>query len=209
MFLSYSMRPSHEDCCRSTRSAGGNREHREAAPKAEAPGIHASRRSDRSAWLRRRSAAPRSRPTTFAAAPAAATRTTTRARSRRTRIEYRARDRLGRGRIFLCTRLVKKTFPEESTTRLPSCPSSALVAGPPSPAPPPVTVTPFCPSALREEQRTARHGQYYLKSAAPTLQAASSCEPVPPEQPIAPTSFPSSTSGIPPRDAMTPSRVVT
>src|ERR1039457_5972973 len=158
--------PFHEDCCRSPRSAGGNREHREAAPKAEAPGIHASRRSDRSAWLRRRSAAPRSRPTTFAAAPAAATRTTTRARSRRTRIEYRARDRLGRGRVFLCTRLVKKTFPEESTTRLPSCPSSALVAGPPSPAPPPVTVTPFCPSALREEQRTARHGQYYLKSAA-------------------------------------------
>src|ERR1035437_726584 len=57
--------PFHEDCCRSPRSAGGNREHREAAPKAEAPGIHASRRSDRSAWLRRRSAAPRSRPTTF------------------------------------------------------------------------------------------------------------------------------------------------
>src|ERR1017187_10404082 len=34
--------PFHEDCCRSPRSAGGNREHREAAPKAEAPGIHAS-----------------------------------------------------------------------------------------------------------------------------------------------------------------------
>src|SRR5664280_2638134 len=29
--------PFHEDCCRSPRSAGGNREHREAAPKAVAP----------------------------------------------------------------------------------------------------------------------------------------------------------------------------
>ena len=47
----------------------------------------------------------------------------------------------------------------------------------------------------------------YLMVAAPTLQATSSCEPVPPEQPIAPISLPPSTSGMPPREAMTPSRV--
>src|SRR5450759_141372 len=47
--------PFHEDCCRSPRSAVGTREHREAEPQAAAPGIHASRRPDRSAWLRTRS----------------------------------------------------------------------------------------------------------------------------------------------------------
>ena len=47
----------------------------------------------------------------------------------------------------------------------------------------------------------------YLIVAAPTLQATSSCEPVPPEQPIAPISLPPSTRGMPPREAMIPSRV--
>lgn len=47
----------------------------------------------------------------------------------------------------------------------------------------------------------------YLTVAAPTLQAASSCDPVPSEQPIAPTIFPASMSGIPPREAMMPSRL--
>jgi hypothetical protein len=43
--------------------------------------------------------------------------------------------------------------------------------------------------------------------AAPALQTASSCDPVPPEQPIAPTSLPSSISGMPPREATTSSSV--
>jgi hypothetical protein len=46
-------------------------------------------------------------------------------------------------------------------------------------------------------------------AATPALQATSSCEPVPPEQPIAPMSFPPSTSGIPPREPITPSSVMT
>jgi len=45
----------------------------------------------------------------------------------------------------------------------------------------------------------------HLTVAAPTLQATSSCDPVPPEQPIAPTIFPPSMSGIPPREATMPS----
>jgi hypothetical protein len=49
----------------------------------------------------------------------------------------------------------------------------------------------------------------YLMTAAPTFATTSSCEPVPPEQPIAPMSFPFSTSGMPPREAMTPSIVTT
>jgi hypothetical protein len=49
--------------------------------------------------------------------------------------------------------------------------------------------------------------RYYLTVAAPALHATSSCDPVPPEQPIAPMSFPLSTSGIPPRVAITPSSV--
>ena len=48
---------------------------------------------------------------------------------------------------------------------------------------------------------------YLLIVAAPTMQAASSCDPEPPEQPIAPISLPSSTSGMPPREAMTSSSV--
>jgi len=47
----------------------------------------------------------------------------------------------------------------------------------------------------------------YLTVAAPALQTTSSCEPVPPEQPIAPMIFPPSNSGMPPREPMTPSRV--
>lgn len=43
--------------------------------------------------------------------------------------------------------------------------------------------------------------------AAPAFATTSSCEPVPPEQPIAPMILPPSTSGIPPREAITPSRV--
>jgi hypothetical protein len=48
---------------------------------------------------------------------------------------------------------------------------------------------------------------YLLMVAAPTMHTASSCEPVPPEQPIAPMILPSSISGMPPRDAMTSSSV--
>jgi hypothetical protein len=40
---------------------------------------------------------------------------------------------------------------------------------------------------------------------APALLTTSSCESVPPEQPIAPTILPCSINGMPPRDAMTPS----
>lgn len=49
----------------------------------------------------------------------------------------------------------------------------------------------------------------HLITAAPTFATTSSWEPAPPETPIAPMSFPFSTSGIPPREAMTPSSVVT
>jgi hypothetical protein len=49
--------------------------------------------------------------------------------------------------------------------------------------------------------------RHLLTVAAPTVQAASSCDPAPPEQPIAPTNLPSSISGMPPRDAMMSSSV--
>ena len=49
----------------------------------------------------------------------------------------------------------------------------------------------------------------YFTVAAPTLHATSSCEPVPPEHPIPPMSLPPCTSGIPPREPMTPSSVMT
>src|SRR4051794_606931 len=42
-------------------------------------------------------------------------------------------------------------------------------------------------------------------TAAPALLTTSSCESVPPEQPMAPIILPFSMSGIPPREAMTPS----
>src|ERR1700733_2015089 len=48
---------------------------------------------------------------------------------------------------------------------------------------------------------------YLLIVFAAAVQVASSCEPVPPEQPIAPISLPPSTNGIPPREAMTSSSV--
>ncbi len=48
---------------------------------------------------------------------------------------------------------------------------------------------------------------YRFTASAPALQTTSSCEPVPPEQPMAPTSLPPSRMGMPPRDAMTSSRV--
>ena len=48
-----------------------------------------------------------------------------------------------------------------------------------------------------------------LMTAAAAAHTASSCEPVPPEQPIAPMILPFSVSGIPPRDAMTSSRLNT
>ena len=48
---------------------------------------------------------------------------------------------------------------------------------------------------------------YLLTVTAPTMHTASSCEPVPPEQPIAPMILSFSISGIPPREAMTSSRV--
>ncbi len=47
----------------------------------------------------------------------------------------------------------------------------------------------------------------YLMSAAAALAHTSSCEPVPPEAPMAPISLPFSTSGMPPREPITPSRV--
>ena len=42
----------------------------------------------------------------------------------------------------------------------------------------------------------------YLMVATPALDATSSCEPVPLEQPIAPINLPPSTIGMPPRDSM-------
>src|SRR5882762_7961708 len=48
---------------------------------------------------------------------------------------------------------------------------------------------------------------YRFTASAPALQITSSCEPVPPEQPMAPTSLPPSRMGMPPRDAMTSSSV--
>src|SRR5882757_2212895 len=48
---------------------------------------------------------------------------------------------------------------------------------------------------------------YLLTTAAPTVQIASSCDPVPPEQPMAPMILPPSISGMPPRDAMASSRL--
>src|SRR5438105_4965489 len=48
---------------------------------------------------------------------------------------------------------------------------------------------------------------YLLMVAAPAVHITSSCEPVAPEQPMAPISLPSSTSGMPPREAMTSSIV--
>jgi len=48
-----------------------------------------------------------------------------------------------------------------------------------------------------------------LIKAAAAAHTTSSCEPVPPEQPIAPMILPFSISGIPPRDATTSSRLNT
>lgn len=55
-----------------------------------------------------------------------------------------------------------------------------------------------------KEQRTAA----YFTSATPARATTSSCEPVPPEQPMAPMIRPASTSGMPPREAITSSRVI-
>src|SRR5204863_9324901 len=66
----------------------------------------------------------------------------------------------------------------------------------------------FCPAGL-PCRRPRLDLQRYLMVAAPTLQATSSCEPVPPEQPIAPTSLPACTSGIPPREPITSTSVTT
>ena len=60
--------------------------------------------------------------------------------------------------------------------------------------------------ASAERRCCARRG-YLLTRAAPAVQIASSCDPVPPEQPIAPMILPSSMRGIPPRDATTSSRL--
>ena len=63
---------------------------------------------------------------------------------------------------------------------------------------------------LMRANRAATVGErpgYLLIVAAPALQTISSCEPVPPEQPIAPISLPASTIGMPPREAMMPSSV--
>ena len=57
------------------------------------------------------------------------------------------------------------------------------------------------PMSLRSVTRTL------LTMAAPAVATTSSCDPEPPEHPIAPMIFPFSTSGIPPADATTPSSV--
>ena len=62
------------------------------------------------------------------------------------------------------------------------------------------------PRKERAGRRPEESG-YLLIVAAPALQTTSSCEPVAPEQPIAPMSLPSSISGIPPREATMSSRV--
>ncbi len=48
----------------------------------------------------------------------------------------------------------------------------------------------------------------YFTIAAPALAITSSCEPVPPDTPIAPISLPPSISGMPPREAITSSSVM-
>ncbi len=55
---------------------------------------------------------------------------------------------------------------------------------------------------------TNRSRRGYSMSASAALQAISSWESVPPEQPIAPINLPLSISGRPPRDAMKPSSVI-
>src|SRR5262245_46344409 len=55
---------------------------------------------------------------------------------------------------------------------------------------------------------TACVSLHYLMAATPALHTTSSCESVPPEQPIAPINFPCSISGIPPREATIPSNVI-
>jgi hypothetical protein len=52
------------------------------------------------------------------------------------------------------------------------------------------------------------NGNRYFTSATPALHTASSCEPVPPEQPIAPMILPSAIRGIPPREPTMSSSVI-
>jgi hypothetical protein len=72
------------------------------------------------------------------------------------------------------------------------------------------TVTPR-PHAMSRWQRESGHRlvdadpAYLLMVAAAAIHTTSSCEPVPPEHPIAPMSLPPSISGMPPREAMTSS----
>jgi plasmid stabilization system protein ParE len=62
-------------------------------------------------------------------------------------------------------------------------------------------------SVEADHSGTAVECSYLLMVAAPAVHTTSSCEPVPPEQPIAPIILPPSTSGMPPREAMMSSRV--
>jgi hypothetical protein len=73
---------------------------------------------------------------------------------------------------------------------------SQYVIGSGAPAPPP-----------HHSPRQPPDAKRYLIVAAPAMHTTSSCEPVAPEQPIAPMILLSSTSGIPPREAMTSSSV--
>jgi hypothetical protein len=75
-------------------------------------------------------------------------------------------------------------------------PPVKYVIGSGAPAPPP-----------HHSPREPRDAKRYLIVAAPAMHTTSSCEPVAPEQPIAPMILLSSTSGIPPREAMTSSSV--
>src|SRR6185437_4716873 len=46
--------------------------------------------------------------------------------------------------------------------------------------------------------------RYYFSAATPACEIVSSCEPLPPETPMAPMSLPPTTSGLPPREPTNP-----
>ena len=62
----------------------------------------------------------------------------------------------------------------------------------------PVADEPEVEQGDAQQQADGKPSYYLLISAAAAAQTASSCDPVPPEQPIAPMILPSSMSGMPP-----------
>jgi hypothetical protein len=60
------------------------------------------------------------------------------------------------------------------------------------------------PESMRKQTTPSR---LFVDRPAPAVHTTSSCEPVAPEQPMAPMILPSSISGMPPREAITSSSV--